>query len=88
MLTGVPDLSVAQLSLLCLLYTSIILSSDNGPVLDDGYDDKAVELAGSHKPGGHLLWGIVTFTREANDWIQSIWLSNVFKVWFFFTCAG
>ena len=32
--------------------TLIILSSDNGPVLDDGYQDKAVELLGTHKPGG------------------------------------
>lgn len=37
--------------------TLIILSSDNGPVLDDGYDDKAVELAGSHKPGGPFRGG-------------------------------
>lgn len=32
--------------------TLIIFTSDNGPVLDDGYDDKAVELVGEHKPGG------------------------------------
>lgn len=32
--------------------TIIILSSDNGPVIDDGYQDKAVELLGEHKPGG------------------------------------
>jgi len=32
--------------------TLIILTSDNGPVLDDGYQDRAVELAGKHKPGG------------------------------------
>ncbi len=32
--------------------TLIILTSDNGPVLDDGYDDQARELAGEHKPGG------------------------------------
>lgn len=32
--------------------TLVILTSDNGPVLDDGYADRAVELAGSHKPGG------------------------------------
>lgn len=31
--------------------TLVILSSDNGPVLDDGYKDKAVELLGHHKPG-------------------------------------
>ncbi|MFC4307743.1 arylsulfatase [Steroidobacter flavus] len=32
--------------------TLVILSSDNGPILFDGYDDKAVERAGEHKPAG------------------------------------
>lgn len=32
--------------------TLIIFSSDNGPVLNDGYSDKAEELRGDHKPGG------------------------------------
>ncbi|WP_202626941.1 sulfatase family protein [Steroidobacter agaridevorans] len=32
--------------------TLIILSSDNGPILFDGYDDQAVERAGNHKPSG------------------------------------
>lgn len=32
--------------------TIIVFSSDNGPVLDDGYDDKATELNGEHKPAG------------------------------------
>ena len=32
--------------------TLLIITSDNGPVLDDGYQDQAVELAGGHKPGG------------------------------------
>ena len=32
--------------------TLVILSSDNGPILFDGYDDRAVELAGDHKPSG------------------------------------
>ncbi|WEK37444.1 MAG: sulfatase-like hydrolase/transferase [Candidatus Pseudobacter hemicellulosilyticus] len=32
--------------------TIVIFSSDNGPVLDDGYVDQAVELAGNHRPGG------------------------------------
>ena len=30
--------------------TLIILSSDNGPVVDDGYDDKAEELLNGHEP--------------------------------------
>ena len=32
--------------------TIVILSSDNGPVLDDGYADGAVAKLGDHKPGG------------------------------------
>lgn len=32
--------------------TLIIFTSDNGPVVDDGYDDRAEELLGSHRPAG------------------------------------
>lgn len=32
--------------------TLVIFTSDNGPVLDDGYADKAVELLGDHQPEG------------------------------------
>lgn len=32
--------------------TLVIFSSDNGPVLDDGYADKAVALLGNHQPSG------------------------------------
>ena len=32
--------------------TLIIFSSDNGPVLDDGYADGAVEMLGNHQPAG------------------------------------
>lgn len=37
--------------------TLIILSSDNGPVVDDGYDDKAEELLNGHQPTGDLRGG-------------------------------
>jgi arylsulfatase A-like enzyme len=37
--------------------TLVIVTSDNGPVVDDGYKDKAVELLGSHKPAGQLRGG-------------------------------
>jgi arylsulfatase A-like enzyme len=37
--------------------TIIILSSDNGPVVDDGYKDQAVELLGDHKPAGEFRGG-------------------------------
>jgi len=37
--------------------TLIILSSDNGPVLNDGYYDDAVEKLGNHTPSGPLRGG-------------------------------
>jgi arylsulfatase A-like enzyme len=37
--------------------TLIIVTSDNGPVVDDGYKDQSVELLGSHKPAGPLRGG-------------------------------
>lgn len=32
--------------------TLIVLSSDNGPILNDGYEDQAQELLGDHTPSG------------------------------------
>ena len=37
--------------------TLIILTSDNGPVLNDGYFDDAVEKIGNHDPNGGLRGG-------------------------------
>ena len=37
--------------------TLVILSSDNGPVIDDGYQDQAVEMLGDHKPWGPFRGG-------------------------------
>jgi len=37
--------------------TILILSSDNGPVLNDGYYDDAVEKLGDHTPSGDLRGG-------------------------------
>jgi len=37
--------------------TLIIVTSDNGPVVDDGYKDDAVEKLGNHKPAGPLRGG-------------------------------
>lgn len=37
--------------------TLIIFSSDNGPVLNDGYYDDAVEMNGDHKAAGELRGG-------------------------------
>lgn len=37
--------------------TLLIVSSDNGPVLDDGYEDGAVAMLNAHTPGGPLRGG-------------------------------
>ncbi|MBA7526973.1 N-acetylgalactosamine-6-O-sulfatase [subsurface metagenome] len=37
--------------------TLIIFSSDNGPVLNDGYSDNCVEMLGDHKPSGPFRGG-------------------------------
>ncbi|WP_303463140.1 arylsulfatase [Tamlana sp. 1_MG-2023] len=37
--------------------TLVVFSSDNGPVLNDGYYDDAVEKLGNHKPAGPLRGG-------------------------------
>lgn len=37
--------------------TLVIFTSDNGPVLDDGYRDQAVERVGDHKPAGPFRGG-------------------------------
>ena len=37
--------------------TLVIFTSDNGPVLNDGYQDQAVELLADHKPSGPFRGG-------------------------------
>jgi arylsulfatase A-like enzyme len=37
--------------------TLVIVTSDNGPVIDDGYKDDAVEKLGRHKPAGPFRGG-------------------------------
>jgi len=37
--------------------TIVIFTSDNGPVVDDGYQDQAVELLNGHTPSGPLRGG-------------------------------
>lgn len=49
-LTALDSLGLAE-------NTLVILSSDNGPVVDDGYRDGARELLGAHKPGGDFRGG-------------------------------
>ncbi len=38
-------------------HTLVVLTSDNGPVVDDGYRDSAAEKLGSHKPAGPFRGG-------------------------------
>ena len=51
--------------------TIIIFSSDNGPVLNDGYEDNAVELLQGHTPWGPLRGGKYS-TYEAGTRIPLI----------------
>ena len=37
--------------------TLVLFTSDNGPVVDDGYEDQAVERLGEHTPSGPLRGG-------------------------------
>ncbi|MFB9058242.1 sulfatase-like hydrolase/transferase [Mariniflexile ostreae] len=37
--------------------TIVVFSSDNGPVIDDGYHDRARELLGDHQPTGGMRGG-------------------------------
>ncbi|MCC7043656.1 MAG: arylsulfatase [Acidobacteria bacterium] len=37
--------------------TLVIFTSDNGPVIDDGYRDRAVEALGNHQPAGPFRGG-------------------------------
>ena len=60
--------------------TIVILTSDNGPVLDDGYQDDAVELVGDHKIAGPLrgkskkgrkelvIEGMFNYAYRQGDW--------------------
>jgi len=49
-MVGQVEQTLAKLNLLD--NTLIVITSDNGPVLDDGYKDGAAEKVGDHKPAG------------------------------------
>jgi arylsulfatase A-like enzyme len=51
--------------------TLVIFSSDNGPILDDGYDDLAEELVGDHDPAG-LYRGAKYSIYEAGTRVPTI----------------
>ena len=52
--------------------TIVVLSSDNGPVVDDGYQYQALELLGEHRPGGIYRGGKYS-SYEAGTRIPCIW---------------
>ena len=58
--------------------TLVIFTSDNGPILNDGYKDKAVELLGSHKPAG-IYKGAKYSIYEAGTRMPTIvfWPGNI-----------
>ena len=45
--------------------TLIVLTSDNGPVVDDGYQDQAVGLLGDHTPWGEFRGG--KYSRDSRE---------------------
>ena len=70
--------------------TLIILTSDNGPVVDDGYADQSVELLGAHRPWGDLRGGkysnfeagtrvpfIVSWPRRVKSGVSSALVSQI-----------
>ena len=58
--------------------TLIVFCSDNGPVLDDGYKDDAVEKLGTHEPAGpfrggkYSVWEGGTRTPLITRWLGKI----------------
>ena len=58
--------------------TLIFFSSDNGPVLNDGYYDDAVEKNGSHKPAGVLRGGKYSlFEAGTRVPFSATWLGKI-----------
>ena len=62
--------------------TLIIFSSDNGPVLNDGYVDGAVEMLNDHKPAGPLRGGKYS-SFEAGSRIPMLMLGRKNQAWCF-----
>ncbi len=61
--------------------TIIIFSSDNGPVLDDGYDDEAVAKLGAHRQAGPLRGGKYSkFDGGARVPLILSWKNNIKKM--------
>ena len=59
--------------------TLIILSSDNGPVIDDGYQDQAVELLGNHHAAGDLRGGKYSIFEAGTRVPFIVWYPQIVK---------
>ena len=59
--------------------TLIILTSDNGPVIDDGYKDQAVELLGNHTPSGKFRGGKYSAFEAGTRVPFLVWWKNGIK---------
>ncbi|WP_373524619.1 arylsulfatase [Aquiflexum sp.] len=58
--------------------TLVIFSSDNGPVLNDGYNDDAVEKLGDHKPWGPFRGGKYSlFEAGTRIPFMTYWKGNI-----------
>jgi len=58
--------------------TLVVFSSDNGPVLNDGYYDDAVEKAGTHTPSGPFRGGKYSlFNAGTNVPFITWWPGNI-----------
>ena len=70
--------------------TLIVLTSDNGPVIDDGYKDQAKELLGNHRPWGDYRGGkysiyeagtrvpfIATWTKKIKPGVSNALFSHI-----------
>lgn len=59
--------------------TIIIFTSDNGPVLDDGYHDEAEKLVGDHDPSGGFNGGKYSAYEAGTRMPTIIWWKNRIK---------
>jgi arylsulfatase A-like enzyme len=59
--------------------TIVVFTSDNGPVLDDGYVDEAEERNGSHRPAGPLRGGKYSFFDGGTRVPTILWAPGLAK---------
>ncbi len=59
--------------------TIIIFTSDNGPVLNDGYEDQSVALIGSHKPSGPFRGGKYSAFEAGTRVPMIVYWPNIIK---------